>query len=126
MKIAVVGASNNAEKYGNQIARHLMADGHSVVPVNLHEKTILGQPVFKKVSDISGAVDIVDIVVPPEQTLKILDEVAQLKGVNIWIQPGAESDEVIKFLDEHSSDFGKIVYNHCIMTSLELEFPEAQ
>ncbi|OGY91806.1 MAG: hypothetical protein A3B31_03535 [Candidatus Komeilibacteria bacterium RIFCSPLOWO2_01_FULL_53_11] len=123
MKIAVVGASNNIEKYGNRIVRHLLGDGHDVCPVNPHEDIILGQPVYKKISDVPGKIDIVDIVVPPDATLKILKELRSLHGVNVWIQPGAESDAVIAYLEKHSRDFGRIIYNQCIMTSLEREYP---
>ncbi len=124
MKIVVVGASNNVEKYGNRIVRHLLGEGHDVIPVNPREGSILGRLVYKKVADIPGKIDIVDIVVPPDATLKILKELRALHGLNVWIQPGAESDSVIAYLGKHSRDFGKVIYNQCIMTSLEREYPD--
>ena len=119
MNIAVVGASNNPEKYGYRIVRHLLEEGHTVFPINLREKTILGLPVFRRLADIEKKIDIVDVVVPPKTTLKIIHQAMKLGGVHIWIQPGAESDEVIQHLNTHSRYFGKITYNRCIMTSLD-------
>lgn len=124
MNIAVVGASNNSEKYGNHIVRHLVEEGHTVFPVNPKEKTILNLPCYRKVGDIETTVDIVDIVVPPEVTIKVLRYLKTLGRVNVWIQPGAESDEVIAYLEEYSNQFGIITYNQCIMTSLERVYPQ--
>lgn len=125
MNIAVVGASNNSEKYGNRIVRHLVEEGHTVFPVNPKEKIILNLPCYRKVGDIEATVDIVDIVVPPEVTLKVLRYLKTLGRVNVWIQPGAESDEVIQYLEKYSDQFGIITYNQCIMTSLDRVYPHA-
>ena len=119
MNIAVVGASNNPEKYGNQIVRHLVDDGHTVFPVNLRDAIILGIPAYKTVGEIAQPIDIIDIVVPPAATLDILKQLLTLDKPNVWVQPGAESEEVIKFLNDHSKEFGQITYNLCIMTSLD-------
>ncbi|MBI4090502.1 MAG: CoA-binding protein [Candidatus Komeilibacteria bacterium] len=125
MNIAVVGASNNAEKYGNRIVRHLVEEGHAVFPVNPKEKIILNLPSYRKVGDIETAIDIVDIVVPPEVTMKVLRYLKTLGRINVWIQPGAESDEVIAYLEKYSNQFGIITYNQCIMTSLDRVYPQA-
>ncbi len=119
MKIAVVGASNNPEKYGNRIVRHLLNDGHTVFPVNLREKIIFGLPAYARVADIESPIDIVDIVLPPEKTLAVLKQLRRVNKFDVWIQPGAESDEVIGFLQANAKDFGRATYNMCIMTSLD-------
>ena|SRR3989338_2898871 len=120
MNIAVVGASNNAQKYGYRIVKHLIEEGHTIFPVNLKEKTILGLPVFKHLRDIDRKIDIVDVVVPPAATLKIIHE-ARLLGykIHLWIQPGAESDRIIRHLNKHSKDFASVTHSMCIMTSLD-------
>ncbi len=46
MNIAVVGASNNPQKYGNEIVQHLVREGHTVFPVNPKVKTFLGIPCY--------------------------------------------------------------------------------
>ena len=125
MNIAVVGASNNPEKYGNRIVRHLVSEGHTVFPVNPKEKTILGLPCYHKIADIESTIDVVDIVVPPEITMKVLRHARTLDKVNIWIQPGAESRDVISYLERHSKEFGIITYNQCIMTSLDRVYAAA-
>jgi predicted CoA-binding protein len=40
MKIVVIGASNDSEKFGNIIVKDLLKKGHTVVPVNPKEQNI--------------------------------------------------------------------------------------
>ncbi len=119
MNIAVVGASNDPEKFGNRIVLHLVREGHTVFPVNPKEKTIVNIPCYRKVKDIPSPVDVVDIVVPPKITLKVLRHLITMGGLDIWIQPGAGSPEVKSYLERHSSDFGMITYEECIMTAMD-------
>ena len=42
MKIAVIGASNNREKFGNKCVRAYLMKGHEVFPVNPKEEKIEG------------------------------------------------------------------------------------
>lgn len=119
MNIAIVGASNNPEKYGNIILLHLRNDGHTVFPVNPKEKIVAGLPAYRKVGDIEAKIDVVDIVVPPKITMKVLRHMRHFGQMDIWIQPGAGSDEVRKYLDRHSKEFGRVTYEECIMTALD-------
>lgn len=109
---AVVGASNNREKYGFQVFKDLKNSGFKAIPVNPHEKEILGSKVYKQLTDIPGQIDVVVTVVPPKITEKIVEECLQL-GINkVWMQPGSEDDEAINFCKNHNIT---VVYNTCIM-----------
>ncbi len=109
---AVVGASNNREKYGFKVFRDLKDSGFKVVPINPHEDEILGVKVYKKLSDAKERIDVVVTVVPPKITEDIVKECYQL-GINkIWMQPGSEDKEAIDFCREHKIT---VVYNTCIM-----------
>jgi predicted CoA-binding protein len=93
--VAVIGASNNRAKFGNKAVRAYQAQGYRVIPVNLTEPVVEGLPAFTSVLDIPEPVDMATVYVPPETTLALLDELER-KGVpEIWINPGAESDQVI-------------------------------
>ncbi len=112
-KIAVVGASANPEKYGNKIVRDLLAKNFLVFPVNLKEETIEGQKVYKTIAELPEKVDLIDIVLPPERGIEVIRESLSLGYKNFWIQPGAESPEIIGLLSETSGvDY---VANSCIM-----------
>jgi hypothetical protein len=111
-RIAVVGASNNPEKYGNIIVRNLKEKGYRVLPVNPKEDEIEGLPVYHSLDEIDQPVDIVDFVTPPKVTRKSLEAMAALGLKNAWLQDGSYDDEVLEFVAR--APF-KTVYDACIM-----------
>ncbi len=93
--VAIVGASNNRDKFGNKALRAFQAEGYRVIPVNPTESTVEGLPAYGSVLDIPHTVELVSVYVQPDVTLRLLEEFEQ-KGVpEIWINPGAEDDAVV-------------------------------
>jgi hypothetical protein len=111
-RIAVVGASNNPEKYGNIIVRNLKQKGYGVLPINPKEDEIEGLPVYHALDEIDQPVDIVTFVTPPKVTRKMLEAMAAMGLKNAWLQEGSYDDEVLDFVAE--APF-KTVYDACIM-----------
>ena len=98
--VAVLGASSDRRKYGNRAVRAYRAEGFAVYPVNKHETTIEGLPVYRSILDIPVAVDRVTIYLPPEVTITVLEEIAQ-KGVReMFLNPGSESSAVVARSEE--------------------------
>jgi hypothetical protein len=89
---AVVGASNNQEKYGYKIFKDLSDAGYKVIPINPTEEKILNQKAFTKLGDVDKKIDVVIFVTQPVITEKILEEVKILGIHNVWLQPGAQSN----------------------------------
>jgi len=111
-KVAVVGASGDISKYGYIASKDLIEKGYDVFLVNPKTKEILGQPVYEKISDIDSTIDLVIFVVPPAVTLKVLKEVKELGIKKVWMQPGSESSEAIKFCSDNNIE---CIHNACIM-----------
>ena len=94
--VAVIGASNDRTKYGNKAVRAYLRSGFRVYPVNPKEETVENLRAFKSILDIPEEVDRATLYVPPEVGLKIIQEIAQ-KGVKeLYVNPGAESDELVE------------------------------
>jgi len=110
--VAVVGATDNPRKYGNRIYLDLKGKGFRVYPVNPSRDTVDGDPTFARLSDLPEKPDIVNFVVPPSVTLRVLEQAKRLGFTTVWIQPGAENEAVMGYLDEHGFDH---VVNACIM-----------
>ena len=64
-------------------------------------------------ADLPEAPTIVDIVIPPPRTLKILEECRRLGYSTVWIQPGAADSAVRRYLAEN--DDLHAVVDDCIM-----------
>ena len=94
--IAIIGASNLRDKFGNKAVRAYLQQGFTVYPVNPKESQIEGLPAFRSVLDIPGSVDCASFYVPPAVGLKVIEEIAK-KGVReVYLNPGSESPELIE------------------------------
>jgi len=95
VNVAIIGASNSREKFGNKAVRAYTAHGHSVFPVNLRERTIEGLPAFRTILDIPVALDATLVYVPPEVTLRLLAAIARKGPGALYLNPGSEDDAVV-------------------------------
>lgn len=109
---AVVGASNNREKFGNRIFRDLRAAGYKVYPVNPNEEKVEGDRAYASVADLPEKPAVVDVVVPSWVGQKVARETAEAGIPYFWLQPGAESDELIANAEELGL---KVIHNACAM-----------
>ena len=111
-RFAVVGATTDTRKYGNEIFRNLISRGYDVYPVNPRLKELEGTKCYPSLSNIPVKVDVVDFVVPPPVTEEILKECKELELDRIWLQPGSESEAAVAFCDENNL---KVVHSVCVM-----------
>jgi predicted CoA-binding protein len=93
--VAVVGASSDRNKFGNKALRAFQAEGHTVIPINPNEHEVEGMQTYASVLDVPGAIDMATVYVQPDVALRLLDEFEQKEIPEIWINPGAESDELL-------------------------------
>jgi predicted CoA-binding protein len=94
--VAVVGASNDRSKFGNKALRAFQAQGYTVVPINTHEREVEGIRSYASVLDVPNALDMATVYVQPDVACRLLDEFERKQIPEIWINPGAESDELIR------------------------------
>ena len=94
--VAVVGASNDRRKFGNKSLRAHLRRGYEVFPVNPNEKTVEGVPAFRSVRDLPVRPDRVSLYVPPEIGVTLLADIAARGTDELWVNPGAESDELVE------------------------------
>jgi predicted CoA-binding protein len=93
--VAVVGASSNRAKFGNKALRAFQAEGYTVIPINPHEREVEGIPAYASVLDVPVPIDMATVYVQPEIAMRLLDEFDR-KGIpEVWINPGAETDQML-------------------------------
>ncbi len=113
-RFAIVGATDDVEKYGYKIFKNLKRRGYEVHPVNLRLKELEGTKCYPDLTGIPVKVGVVDFVVPPQVTEVILKECKRLGLDRIWLQPGSESETAIVFCRKNNL---KVVYDVCVMLS---------
>jgi predicted CoA-binding protein len=93
--VAVIGASNDRRKFGNRAVRAFARTGHTVVPINPHEREVEGLKTYASVLDVPGTIDMASFYVPPDVGERIIGEVARKQIAEVWLNPGAESEALI-------------------------------
>lgn len=114
--VAVVGASDDPSKYSNEVARYLRKHGKHVIPVNPHDKEVLGEPTYSRVDEIPEQVDVVDVFLHPEQTPEIAEEAVRIKAKVLWLQEGIENSETRRIAEEGGLTY---VESRCMLKTLE-------
>ena len=115
--IALIGASNDKNKYGNKILLDLISKGHNVVPINPKENIIAGLKSYSNVSEIIEKPSIINFVVPPNVGFELTKNLVESDFDNFWYQPGAESEEISSYLESNSKNF---IDDKCIMVVTRL------
>jgi predicted CoA-binding protein len=93
--VAVIGASNDRRKFGNRAVRAYVEQGYTVVPINPHERQIEGLTAYASVLEVPGNIDMASFYVPPRIGERVIEEVAAKHIPEVWLNPGAESDQLI-------------------------------
>lgn len=88
---AVAGDTLNEEKYAYKIKHVLLEHGYNVYSVGKE---------LESFNDIPEEIDIIDLCINSVKGLKLIQECKKTFKC-IVIQPGAESDELLAYLDEH-------------------------
>lgn len=110
--VAVIGMSKNPEKEAYSIPQYLKNKGYKVIPVNPSADEILGEKAYKKLGDVPGPIDIVDVFRPSEDVPNYVDDVISKKPNVFWLQLGIENTTA----EEKVASAGiKVVFNKCMM-----------
>lgn len=99
---AIIGLSDNPKRYSNKIYKKLIEKGKTVYGVNPVYDIVEGQTVYDKLSEINDTIDVVILIVNPELGINYLHEAFTLGIKNLWLQPGAISEDIMekaKFLN---------------------------
>lgn len=94
---AVVGATQDVEKFGYKIYKRLKDKGYNVYPISPKYDTIDGDKVYKSLGDLPEKPEVVDFVVNPKVGFKIIEQCHELGIKNVWLQPGTVSEEILEF-----------------------------
>ena len=111
-RIAVVGLSPKPHRDSNRIGRYLLDRGYEVVPVYPREEMILGQKVYRRVQDVPGRLDVVDVFRRREELAGVVDDALAARAPALWFQLGCVDEDAAR----RAATAGAIVVmDRCIM-----------
>jgi predicted CoA-binding protein len=94
--VAIIGASSNPRKFGNRAVRAFLRQGYTVVPINPNVAKVEGLMTYASVLDVPNVIDMATFYVPPDIGKQVMPEVARKKIPEVWLNPGAESEDLIR------------------------------
>lgn len=115
--IAVLGIKTEAQsgQPAFYVASYLASAGLEVIPVPVYYpdvSQILGRPVYRRLADIPGPVDMVNVFRRSQDVPPHLDDILAKKPKSVWMQLGIRHDEVAEKLAREGI---KVVQNRCLM-----------
>ncbi len=115
--IAVLGIKTEAQsgQAAYYVPEYLQKAGYEIisVPVYFPEATeILGRMVYRKLVDIPGEVDLVNVFRRPADIPQHVDDILAKRPRAVWFQLGIRHDEVAQVLAEAGI---QVVQDRCIM-----------
>lgn len=116
-RVAVLGIKTEAQAHqpAFYVPSYLAGAGLEVIPVPVYypEVTeILGKKVYRKLADIPGEVDLVDVFRRPEDLPAHLPDLLAKRPKAVWFQSGIWHDEVAEALARAGI---QVVQNRCLM-----------
>ena len=102
----VVGDTINPEKYAYRIKHELIDHGYEVKCVGKE---------LTSINDVDFDIDCLDLCIHPAKGIQLLKENYKKMKV-VVIQPGAESEEIITFLNENKIEY----IEGCLLVGLRL------
>jgi predicted CoA-binding protein len=116
-RIAVLGIKTEAQadQPAYYVPAYLAAAGLEVVPVPVYypeARVILGQPVYRRLVDVPGPIDLVDVFRRPKDLAGHLDDLLAKRPAAVWLQLGIRDDAFAARLVEAGID---VVQDRCLM-----------
>lgn len=119
---ALCGLSRSGKKFSNNIYKKMIELNYEVHPINPNTDKIEGIKVHHSLNNIPKDCKRLILMTPKQENMTLIKESISLGITNIWVQQGAENNEVIAFCEANSEY--NIIYGYCLyMFIAPKEFP---
>ncbi len=86
--IAVVGLSNKPWRPSYGVSHYMQKAGYRIIPVNPHEREVLGEKAYPTLESVPEPIDIVNVFRRPEFVPEIVEAALRIGARAIWLQEG--------------------------------------
>ncbi|SRR5690554_1343 len=117
-KWVVVGVSGKKEKYGYKIWKILRDKGYTTYGVSPNYSELEGEKIYESIGSLPEKVDVLDMVVPPKVSIKVLEEAKEAGIEMIFFQPGTYDDEVVAKAEDLNLRY---LLDDCVYATLKAE-----
>ena len=116
-RIAVLGIKTEAARGqpAYYVPEYLQKAGYEIVPVPVYYPNateIMGEKVYRRLADVPGEIDLVNVFRRSEDVLPHVDDILQARPKAVWMQSGIRNAEAARRLAEAGI---KVVQDRCAM-----------
>ena len=116
-RIAVLGIKTEAQaaQPSVYVPQYLLRAGFEIIPVPVYypEVTeIFGTPVYRRLVDVPGEIDLVDVFRRPHDIESHMDDILSKKPKAVWFQSGIRNDSAAETLARAGI---QVVQDRCLM-----------
>jgi predicted CoA-binding protein len=117
-RIAVLGIKPDPDQPAYYVPEYAERAGYEIVPVPVYYKELtemMGKKVYRRLTDVPGAVDMVNVFRRPGDIPPHVDDIIAKKPKSVWFQLGIRNDEAAEKLARAGID---VVQDHCLLVEL--------
>ena len=117
-RIAVLGIKTEPMQPAYYVPQYAQRAGYEVVPVPVYYPDvteILGRPVHRRVADVPGGVDLVNVFRRPKDIPAHVDDILEARPKAVWFQQGIRHDEAAERFARAGID---VVQDRCLLVEL--------
>jgi len=109
--MAVVGLSPDPARPSNTVARFMISQGYTIVPVNPYHREILGLACYPSLREVPFPIELVDVFRRSEFVSPVVDDAIAVGAKAVWMQLGV--------IDEAAAARARaagleVVMDHCV------------
>jgi predicted CoA-binding protein len=117
-RIAVLGIKPDESQPAYYVPEYAAQAGYEIIPVPVYYpdlKEMMGKKVYRKLVDIPGDIDMVNVFRRPKDILQHVDDIIAKKPKTVWFQLGIRNEDAAARLAEAGID---VIQDHCLLVEL--------
>jgi predicted CoA-binding protein len=117
-RIAVLGIKPDPTQPAYYVPEYADRAGYEIVPVPVYYKDLtemMGKKVYRKVADIPGDIDMVNVFRRPNDIPPHVDDIIAKKPKSVWFQLGIRNDASAEQLAREGID---VIQDRCLLVEL--------
>ncbi|MHB0912047.1 MAG: CoA-binding protein [Armatimonadota bacterium] len=114
MNVAILGATDDPNRYAHTALAVLAERGHNPIPVNPNKAVVDGHKCYPSLAEVPVPIDTVTVYVGPQVSSRLVGDILAAKPRRAIFNPGAENPEA----EQACRDAGIEVVRGCTLVML--------
>jgi predicted CoA-binding protein len=120
---ALIGASQDTEKYSYELLVTMIEHGYTVYPINPRYEKIENRPCYASLAHLPEKPEVVIVTLAPRNTEVALNQVAEQNIRTVWLTPGSSSQAAL----EMAQGFGlEVIHDACPVGLLKMKHTQSK